>query len=202
MTKEELIAFEDDIAREFEAGKIHAPVHLSGGNEDNLIGYFANYVKPQDWLFCSWRSHFHCLLKGVPPADVKQAIMEGRSISLCFPEHKIFSSGIVGGTAPIALGVAQSLQWRERDAHNHRSTVHVFLGDMTAKAGIVRECMEYGVRRGLPIEWIVEKNGISICTPTEEAWGTVRKSFEWWGPYEYSYEMTRRHVGVDKWVKF
>jgi nucleoside-diphosphate-sugar epimerase len=31
--KEELIAFEDDIANEFNAGKIKAPIHLYYGNE-------------------------------------------------------------------------------------------------------------------------------------------------------------------------
>lgn len=203
MTAEELLAFEEDIAHEFEAGHIHAPVHLSGGNESHLIEYFAKNVQQYDWIFTSWRSHYHALLKGVPPAEVKQAIMEGRSISLCFPEHRMFSSGIVGGIAPIALGVAQSIQWREQNTHNHFSTVHVFLGDMTAKAGIVRECMEYGVRHRLRIEWVVEDNGISICTPTEDAWGTKAKSYEISAhTYYYGYNMHRPHVGIGKFVRF
>ena len=37
MTSEELIAFESEIAQLFEQGKIHAPVHLSKGNERELI---------------------------------------------------------------------------------------------------------------------------------------------------------------------
>ena len=196
MTVDELLAFEEDIANEFEAGHIHAPVHLSGGNEDHLIDYFSLNVKPQDWCFCSWRSHYHCLLKGVPPAEVKQAIMDGRSISLCFPEHKIFSSGIVGGIAPIALGVAQSIQWAKRD-----SLVHVFLGDMSLRSGIVRECMDYAAGHRLPIRFVVEDNGISICTPTEEAWGTVGKLYET-SPYYYKYEMQRPHVGIGMFVRF
>ena len=24
-------------------------------------------IKTKDWVFCSWRSHYQCLLKGVPP---------------------------------------------------------------------------------------------------------------------------------------
>ena len=199
MTAEELLAFEEDIAREFEAGHIHAPVHLSGGNEAQLLDYFTLNVRPHDWIFTSWRSHYHALLHGVPPAQVKQAIMDGRSISLCFPEYRMFSSGIVGGIAPIALGVAQSLQWRERDTHNHKTTVHVFLGDMSAKAGIVWECMNYAAGHQLPIRWVVEDNGMSICSPTLETWG---------GPlfypdvHRYSYKMDRPHVGVGRWIKF
>ena len=201
LTPEQLLAFEDDIAREFEAGHIHAPVHLSGGNEAQILDYFTLNVRPHDWIFCSWRAHYHALIHGVPPAQVKQAIMDGRSISLCFPEYRMFSSGIVGGIAPIALGVAQSLQWRERDTHNHKTRVHVFLGDMSVKAGIVRECMEYSGRHRLPVSYIIEDNGISICTPTEETWGTRAKPYED-SPYYYRYEMTRPHVGIGKFVRF
>jgi hypothetical protein len=34
MTKEELIAFEEDIAALFNTGKVRAPVHLYFGNEE------------------------------------------------------------------------------------------------------------------------------------------------------------------------
>ena len=36
-------------------------------------------------------------------------IVNGKSISLCFPEYKIYSSAIVGGSIPIALGAARQL---------------------------------------------------------------------------------------------
>ena len=40
MTPEDLIAFETDIAEVFNAGKIHAPVHLYYGNEAQMIEVF------------------------------------------------------------------------------------------------------------------------------------------------------------------
>ena len=40
MTKKELIDFELDIKTIYESGKIKAPIHLSGGNEDELIKIF------------------------------------------------------------------------------------------------------------------------------------------------------------------
>ena len=98
MTPEDLIAFETDIAETFNAGKIRAPVHLYSGNETQMIEVFRN-VKPADWVFCSWRSHYQCLLKGVPREKVKAEILAGRSISLCFPEHRVVSSAIVGYVA-------------------------------------------------------------------------------------------------------
>ena len=65
MTKEELVAFEDSIASDFNAGLIRYPIHLESGNEDNLIRIFSD-VKPEDYLFGSWRLHLKALLKGVP----------------------------------------------------------------------------------------------------------------------------------------
>src|SRR5882672_2555148 len=106
MNAYDLIAFEDSIAEAFNRGEIRAPVHLTSGNEEQLIEYFSKHVGPDDWICTTWRSHYHCLLKGVPPDELRAAIMAGRSISLCFPEHRIVSSAIAGGILPIALGIA------------------------------------------------------------------------------------------------
>ena len=108
-TPKELIAFEDQIAALFNAAKIKAPVHLYYGNEEKIIEVFRE-VQDDDWVMCSWRSHYQCLLKGVPSEKLKEEIVAGRSISLCFPEQKIVSSAIVGGILPIALGVAMGIK--------------------------------------------------------------------------------------------
>ena len=108
-TKSELILFEDSIAALFNEGKILAPVHLYYGNEDAMIDVFKN-ISADDWIFCSWRSHYQCLLKGVPKSQLIKEIVDGKSISLCFPEYKIYSSAIVGWSLPIALGVAFELK--------------------------------------------------------------------------------------------
>ncbi|KKL62895.1 hypothetical protein LCGC14_2180590, partial [marine sediment metagenome] len=107
MVTEELIAFERDIADCFERGEIRAPVHLHGGNEEQLRALFC-HINPSDWVFSTHRSHYHALLKGVPPELVKAEILKGNSISLQFPEYHFFTSAIVGGILPIALGVAMS----------------------------------------------------------------------------------------------
>ena len=86
MKKKDLIAFEEEIADLFNAGKIRAPVHLYKGNENKIINVFKN-INKNDWVFCSWRSHYQCLLKGVPPNKIKAEILAGRSISLCFPKY-------------------------------------------------------------------------------------------------------------------
>src|SRR5262245_28286635 len=121
MTSEELLGFEQEIADLFAAGKIKSPIHLAGGNEQQLIDTFKE-IRPQDWVLCGWRSHYHCLLRGVPRNEIKEAILAGHSVGLCFPEYKILSSGIVGGTAPIAVGLAWSLKRRNAEDYTGNSS--------------------------------------------------------------------------------
>ena len=94
LTAQDLIDFETEIADAFNQGKIRAPVHLYSGNERQMIDIFRD-IEPEDWVLCSWRSHYQCLLKGVPRERLKEEILQGRSISLCFPEQRILSSVVV-----------------------------------------------------------------------------------------------------------
>jgi TPP-dependent pyruvate/acetoin dehydrogenase alpha subunit len=200
MTRTDLIEFEDQVAELFNAGKIRAPVHLYWGNEENMIKVFER-VRPQDWVFCSWRSHYQCLLKGVPKQKVMDEILAGRSISLCFPEHRIYSSAIVGGVLPIAVGMAMSIKRAGADAK-----VYCFLGDMTAETGIAHESMKYSSNHRLPIHFVVEDNGLSVCTDTREAWNQPQLSFE--GLHDedlvtyYRYKTKYPHAGAGVRVQF
>ncbi len=199
MTREELIAFEDEIAALFNAGRIRAPVHLYSGNEDQIINVFRP-IRSQDWVFCSWRSHYQCLLKGVPKALVREEILAGRSISLCFPEHRIYSSAIVGGVLPIAVGAAMSIQRRDEN-----SKVYCFLGEMTAETGIAHESIKYSRNHRLPIHFIVEDNEKSVCTDTREVWNQPHLSFE--GAADdyvsyYRYQTKYPHAGAGVRVQF
>ena len=154
-----------EIADLFKNKQIRSIIHLYSGGEDDLIRIFKG-IRPQDWVMCSWRSHYQCLLKGVPREKLKAEIVSGRSIALCFPEHRIMSSGIVGGILPIATGIAMGLKRSREDAK-----VHVFLGDMTSETGIAHECIKYAYGHDLPIRFHVEDNGLSVCTDTKKVWG-------------------------------
>ena len=190
-TTEKLRAFTDEVAEVFNAGQIAAPVHLAGGNEEQLIEIFRD-VRPEDWVCGSWRSHYHCLLKGVPPSDLMAAIVAGRSIALCFPDHRVICSAIVGGIMPIALGIAWGIKRRAG-----AGIVHCFVGDMTNTGGLAAECRNYAYGHGLPIRWIVENNRMAVATDTEASWGEeLREPVS----LTYEYELDRPHVGTGKWV--
>ena len=188
MTSEELVAFEQDIAAHFEAGEIRAPCHLVGGNETQLIEIF-KHIRPQDWVFSTHRSHYHALLKGVPPELVKAEILKGNSICLQFPEYRFYTSAIVGGIIPIALGVAMEARVDYIYKGPRAGRVWCFVGDMAAETGIFHECHKYSVGHDLPIHFVVEDNGMSVDTPTEKVW-------------RYSYQRTFPHQGSGKWVIF
>jgi TPP-dependent pyruvate/acetoin dehydrogenase alpha subunit len=199
-TPESLLAFEEEVAQEFATGSIRSPVHLSGGNEKELINLFQYNIQPDDWVLCSWRSHYHCLLKGAPPEDLKRAIRDGHSVSLCFGKQKILSSGIVGGTAPIACGIGWELKRKnDNDPTGNATHVWVFLGDMTAESGIVHEAMKYAINHCLPVKWVFEDNGQSVCTDTKQAWGEARTLRP---DHRYYYKLSRPHAGIGKWVRF
>ena len=199
LTAEDLIRFEEDIAEEFNAGKIKAPVHLYYGCEKSMLEVFAQ-VSADDWVMCSWRSHYQCLLKGVPPAQVKAEIMAGHSITLCFPEYRIFSSAIVTGNLSIAIGVALGI--KRRGGHEK---VWCFLGEMTAETGHAHECIKYATNFDLPIHFIVEDNGKSVCTDTRATWNQPVLSWEnTTHPkvISYKYETKYPHAGAGKRVQF
>lgn len=191
--------FESEIAEYFNSGKIRAPIHLYDGNEDSIIEIFQN-IHNSDWVFCSWRSHYQCLLKGVPEDELKSAILDGKSISLCFPQYKIYSSAIVGGQLPIAVGTALAIK---RSGQENR--VWCFLGDMTAETGIAQTCMQYASNHNLPITFVVEDNDISVLTNTREVWGKSKLRFEdskYTNVVSYKYKSKYPHAGAGTRVQF
>ena len=199
LTKQDLIDFETEIADLFNKALIRAPVHLYYGNEEAMLEAFQE-IRDDDWVCCSWRSHYQCLLKGVPREEVKKEIVDGRSISLCFPKQRVVSSAIVTGIVPIAVGIALAIK---RSGGTNR--VYCFMGDMTSETGIVHECIKYSTNHDLPIHFIVEDNGKSVCTETRQVWNQPVLTHE--GAKHpkvtyYKYETKYPHAGAGVRVQF
>ena len=110
-SEQDLINFEDDIISHWENGEIRGPIHLSNGNEKQLIEIFKK-IGVSDWVFSTWRSHYHVfqILHGIEPSVLKQKILDGKSITIVDKDCKFYSSPLllVSGTLPIALGVAKN----------------------------------------------------------------------------------------------
>lgn len=202
INKEDLANFEKEIAGIFATGVIRAPVHLRAGREEALIRIFQeNSIGPEDYVFGHWDSHELALLKGVPREEVKQAIVDGKSISLCFPEYKVFCTGIVGSLMGTATGAAWALKNQGK-----KGRAFIFCGDMTAETGIFHEAVKYAVNFDLPATFIVGDNGLSVMTNTREVWGCPEPWFKG-TKYDkkiiyFKYTNTYPHSGLGWKIKF
>jgi len=197
MLVKDLIDFEKDIADIFNRAQIRAPIHLHGNNENQLLKIFEN-INSEDWIFSSWRSHYHCLLKGVPPKQLKKDILDGKSMTLLYPEYKIYTSAIVAGVIPIALGTALSLK---RDRKNEK--VYLFMGGMTSETGAAHEAHKYAISHNLPLEFIVEINHKSVCTDTLKTWNMDKYSLVGKkNVTHYEYDLPWPHAGSGIRVQF
>ena len=194
-SKQDLIDFEDDIISHWENGEISGPIHLSNGNENELIEIFKK-ISIGDWVFSTWRSHYHALLHGVDPSVLKQKILDGKSITIVDKESNFYASAIVTGTLPIALGVAKSLKMSNSD-----EKVWVFLGDMAFESGIFYEVHKYARNYDLPLYFVVEDNGVSTNTPTLDTWNGIQREIPEDVIY-YKYKSKFPHYGTGKWVVF
>ena len=193
-TAQDLIEFEDSIVQAWEGAQIRGPVHLSSGNENQLIEIFKR-IKTSDWVFSTWRSHYHALLKGIDPQNIRKEILEGKSISVCQVEERFYSSAIVGGTLSIALGVAAGIK-----QSGENTQVWCFVGDMSFESGLFYETHKYARNFDLPLRFVVEDNGVSTYTPTDAAWGSVRDLPA--DVIHYNYKSKYPHYGTGKWVVF
>jgi pyruvate dehydrogenase E1 component alpha subunit len=195
LTIQNLIDFEDLIVGHWEDGKIRGPIHLSNGNEEQLIE-ISKRIKPTDWVFSTWRSHYHALIKGLSPAWLENQILQGKSITICNQNDKFYSSAIVGGTLSIALGVAKSIKLKNTD-----EKVWCFLGDMSFESGIFYEVHKYARNFDLPLYFVVEDNGVSTYTPTDVTWNGIKRDVPndviW-----YEYKSKYPHYGSGKWIAF
>jgi pyruvate dehydrogenase E1 component alpha subunit len=194
-TIDELISFEDNIVEHWEKGEIRGPIHLSNGNENELLE-ISKRIKDIDWVFSTWRSHYHALVKGVSPIWLKQEILDGRSITIVSEKDKFYASAIVSSIIPIAVGAAMGIK-----NNGGSEKIWCFIGDMAFETGQFYEMHKYATNLDLPIIFIVEDNGVSTNTPTIETWGGIKRDIPsnviW-----YNYKNKWPHYGTGKWITF
>ena len=196
MTAADLIAFEREVARRYDAGEIHAPVHLSGNNEQQLIEIFDN-ISRDDLILSTWRNHYHALLHGLDPGELMRQILAGRSMYVNSVKPWFYASSIAGGILPIAVGLGMAIK---RKGESRK--VFVFCGDMTARMGVFHEAVIYSRNFDLPVTFVIEDNGKSVLTDSKRAWGETAKNhpaiWSWGNVLRYEYELSWPHHGTGK----
>jgi pyruvate dehydrogenase E1 component alpha subunit len=206
-TADTLIAFETRIRDHFAAGALPCLIHLSGGNETQLLDIFSR-IRPQDWVFSTHRNHYHALLKGIPADHLESEILAGRSMFIYSRDHNFLTSSILAGTCCIAAGVAWDIAQLgdaddAADGHPH---VYCFLGDGAEEEGHYYEAALFAEANALPITFIIEDNARQVDTPKSERRGQDRSDYYTNGTHEpldhftcvdrYYYTPTYPHGGA------
>jgi len=193
-TAEELIAFEQRIVKRFADGELPFLVHLSGGNEQQLIDIFRD-IRPNDWVLASHRGHYHALLKGLSQEWLEAQICEGRSMFLYSRDKQFLTSAILAGTCGIGVGLALAAQ-----RSGSQSRVWVFLGDGAEENGAFYEAALYAEAHQLPVTFIIEDNGRQVDTEKVTRRGqsvlTNKPLDHLPCVYRYEYTPTFPHGGV------
>ncbi len=109
--------------------------------------------------------------------------------------NKFYSSAIVGGIIPIALGSAMAFKRKQSSRK-----AWCFIGDMTFETGGFHECHKYSKNFDLPLEFIIEDNNLSVHTPTDAAWNIKQDIPD--DIVYYTYNNEYPHHGTGAWVNF
>jgi len=195
MTKDRLIAFEERIKKRWNNAEIPYYIHLSGGNEEQLMKLFKE-ISPEDYKISTHRSHYHYLLSGGSEKKLEQMILEGRSMHIIDKDMNFISTAIVSGGPAIATGIALALKKKE-----DKRKVWCFVGDAAEDEGHFYEAVRYVDGHSLPCIFIIEDNNRSVETSKKERYGCSNMQ---WPPCvrRYDYLPTTPHAGTGEFVNF
>jgi len=76
---------------------------------------------------------------------------------------------------------------------------------MTSETGSAHECMKYARQHDLPVRWIIEDNGKSVCTDTRAVWNSPALTHEDTSDPRityYRYQTRYPHAGAGQRVQF
>jgi TPP-dependent pyruvate/acetoin dehydrogenase alpha subunit len=161
--------FEETVLDEFPRGHFYGTTHTYLGQEANAVGVLHNLFK-DDIIVSNHRCHGHFLAAGGDPRALFAELM-GRSTGVCGgrggSQHlhweNFYSNGVLGGTVPLAVGMAMAEKIKKSGA-----IVVAFLGDGTLGEGIVYESLNMASLWSLPILFVLEDNRLAQTTPLEK----------------------------------
>ena len=162
--------FEETVLDNFSKGVFFGTTHTYLGQEANAVGAL-NHLAPGDIVVSNHRCHGHFLAYGGDPQALfaelmgkQSGVCGGRGGSQHLHWRNFYSNGILGGTIPMATGMALAEKIKKSNA-----IVFAFLGDGTLGEGVVYETFNLASLWKIPILYIVENNHIAQTTPIELA---------------------------------
>ena len=161
--------FEERVKFLFLEGLMPGTIHQCQGQEATAVGVCAA-LRRDDVIATTHRPHGHCLAKGLPVGSA-MAELFGRTTGCCKGKGGSMHMGdlskgiipavaIVGGSIPMATGVALAFKMRKED----RVAVS-FMGDGATNEGTFHEAINMGSIWDLPVVYVVENNLYGASTP-------------------------------------
>ena len=127
-----------------------------------------------DYVMTAYREHAHALQAGIPPREIMAELYgreggcshgNGGSMHMFSREHNYLGGhGIVGGQAPLGLGVAWAIKYR-----GEPRVIQVYMGEAAVNQGAFHESMNMAALWQLPVVFIVENNRYGMGTAWERA---------------------------------
>jgi dihydrolipoamide dehydrogenase len=165
--------FEERAQEQYTKAKIGGYCHLNVGEEATVVGGILA-LKPNDWIFTSYREHGHAIARGVDPKAVMAELFgkesgtsHGRGGSMHLVDYsKRFMGGygIVGGHLPLAVGGAWAVRYRKQP-----DVVFCMFGDGATNIGAFHESLNMAKVFKLPVVWYCVNNRYGMGTPVEKA---------------------------------
>lgn len=160
--------FEETVLNEFSQGHFYGTTHTYLGQEANAVGVL-NDIEAEDIVISNHRSHGHFLAYG---GDMRHLFAElmGKASGVCGGRggsqhlhwNNFYSNGVLGGTAPIATGMALAEKRK-----NSTSITICFLGDGALGEGILYESFNMASLWSAPVLYVLENNRIAQTTPID-----------------------------------
>ena len=165
--------FEERAQEQYTKAKIGGYCHLNIGEEATVVGGVLA-LKPNDYIFTSYREHGHAIARGVDPKAVMAELFgketgtsHGRGGSMhMFDSDLRFMGGygIVGGHLPLAVGGAFAVKYRQA-----KDVVFCMFGDGATNIGAFHESLNMAKVFHLPVVWFCVNNRYGMGTPVEAA---------------------------------
>ena len=152
----------------FSKGLLRGTTHTYLGQEAIAVAALS-YLHDEDMVVSNHRSHGHFIAYGHDYKELleeikgsPQGVCRGLGGSQHLHYKNFYSNGVLGGTVPVATGMALA----EKLKLNHAMAV-CFLGDGAFGEGIVYEAFNMASLWQIPILFVVENNRYAQSTPVE-----------------------------------
>lgn len=166
--------FEEAVKRLWEQGRISGEMHLGVGEEGVAAGVVA-HLSEGDALLLDHRGTPPLVMRGVDLVSLLREMLgdprglcggRGGHMHLFSKERLIASTGIVGATAPLALGFALAALFLRPGA-----IAVAFFGDGAMNQGMLLESFNLAVAWKLPVLFVCKRNEWAITTRTAAVTG-------------------------------